>query len=165
MVRFTRSGGEANAVAIRIARAASGRDKVAVCGYHGWQDWYIGTTTRNGGVPENISNLSIKINGFALEELERSFDENHGKIACLILEPMINTEPNISFLQRAKELNVYCKKTSVSISALALHFVYENPLIYKMVLGASNFSELKQSLDWLDDKALISTYQIPDFTI
>ena len=71
----------------------------------------------------------------------------------------------VKIIQRAKELNVYCKKTSVSISALALHFVYENPLIYKMVLGASNFSELKQSLEWLDDKVLISTNQIPDFTI
>ena len=41
MVRFARSGGEANAIAIRIARAASGRDKVAICGYHGWHDWYL----------------------------------------------------------------------------------------------------------------------------
>ena len=41
MVRFTRSGGEANAVAVRIARAASGRDGIAVCGYHGWHDWYL----------------------------------------------------------------------------------------------------------------------------
>ena len=83
------------------------------------------------------------------------------------LETYIKEQPSwipTRDLQRAKELNAYCKKTSVSISALALHFVYENPLIYKMVLGASNFSELKQSLDWLDDKALISTNQIPDFT-
>ena len=84
------------------------------------------------------------------------------------LETYIKEQPSwipARDLQRAKDLNAYCKKTSVSISALALHFVYENPLIYKMVLGASNFSELKQSLDWLDDKALISTNQIPDFTI
>ena len=84
------------------------------------------------------------------------------------LETYIKEQPSwipARDLQRAKELNAYCKKTSVSISALALHFVYENPLIYKMVLGASNFSELMQSLDWLDDKALISTNQIPDFTI
>ena len=84
------------------------------------------------------------------------------------LETYIKEQPSwipARDLQRAKELNVYCKKTSVSISALALQFVDENPLIYKMVLGASNFSELKQSLDWLDDKALISTNQIPDFTI
>ena len=84
------------------------------------------------------------------------------------LETYIKEQPSwipARDLQRAKELNAYCKKTSVSFSALALHFVYENPLIYKIVLGASNFSELKQSLDWLDDKAFISTNQIPDFTI
>ena len=43
MARFARSGGEANAIAVRIARAASGRDKVAICGYHGWHDWYLST--------------------------------------------------------------------------------------------------------------------------
>jgi len=84
------------------------------------------------------------------------------------LETYIKEQPSwipASDLQRAKELNAYCKKTSVSISAMALHFVYDNPLISKMVLGASNFSELKQSLEWLNDKALISTNHIPDFTI
>ena len=50
MVRLTRTGGEANAVAIRIARSYLGKDNVAVCGYHGWQDWYIGSTTKNLGV-------------------------------------------------------------------------------------------------------------------
>ena len=44
MVRFARSGGEANAIAIRIARAAAGKDNVAICGYHGWHDWYYQPT-------------------------------------------------------------------------------------------------------------------------
>ena len=47
MVRFARSGGEANAIAIRIARAASGKDKVAVCGYHGWHDWYLAANLKS----------------------------------------------------------------------------------------------------------------------
>ena len=47
MVRFARSGGEANAIAIRIARAASGRDNVAICGYHGWHDWYLSANLGN----------------------------------------------------------------------------------------------------------------------
>ena len=59
-------------------------------------------------------------------------------------------------LQKAIALNEYCKKTSVSISSLALHFIYNNPLIDKIVLGASNLNELKQSLNWLDDNTLIS---------
>ena len=68
MVRFARSGGEANSIAIRIARAASGRDKVAICGYHGWHDWYLSANHNEGdelsghllpglspkGVPRNL---------------------------------------------------------------------------------------------------------------
>ena len=67
MVRFTRSGGEANAVAIRIARAASKNDNVAICGYHGWHDWYLAANLKKdelgshlipglepNGVPENL---------------------------------------------------------------------------------------------------------------
>ena len=60
MVRFARTGGEANAIAIRIARAASGRDKVAFCGYHGWHDWYLAA---NLGVEENLA-------GHLLSDLE-----------------------------------------------------------------------------------------------
>ena len=53
MVKFARTGGEANAMAIRIARAASGKDKVAICGYHGWHDWYLATNLSD---TENLSN-------------------------------------------------------------------------------------------------------------
>ena len=84
------------------------------------------------------------------------------------LETYIKEHPSWipqTHIQRAIELNEYCKKTTVSISALALHFVYDNPLIYKMVLGASNFSELKQSLDWLDDKTFISANHTLNFTV
>ncbi|MGI9138092.1 MAG: aldo/keto reductase [Sediminibacterium sp.] len=58
-------------------------------------------------------------------------------------------------IHRAMELNAYCKKTSVSISSLALRYVYNNPIISKIVLGASNLNELKQSLDWLNDPSTI----------
>ena len=68
-------------------------------------------------------------------------------------------------IQRAKELNAYCKKTSVSISSLALHYIYNNPIINKMVLGASNLSELKQSLDWLDDPTIILSNHAFNFTV
>ncbi len=84
------------------------------------------------------------------------------------LETYIKEHPSWipeSHIQRAIQLNEYCIKTAVSISALALHFVYNHPLIYKMVLGASNFSELKQSLDWLDDKTLISDNHTLNFTV
>ncbi len=84
------------------------------------------------------------------------------------LETYIKEQPSwipARDIQRAKELNAYCKKTSVSISSLALHFVYENPHIYKMVLGASNFSELKQSLESLDDKSMLLLNHDYSFTV
>src|SRR5690606_20215079 len=51
-VRFGKNGSDATAGAVRVARAFTGRGRVAVCGYHGWQDWYIGSTARNLGVPK-----------------------------------------------------------------------------------------------------------------
>ena len=84
------------------------------------------------------------------------------------LETYIKEQPSwipVRDIQRAKELNAYCKKTSVSISSLALHYVFNNPTINKMVLGASNLSELKQSLDWLDDKSMILSNHDYIFTV
>ena len=108
-VRFAKNGSDVTAAAVRLSRYHTGKTKVICNGYHGWQDWYIGTTTRNGGVPESISSETIKIDGTSIEQLEKAFAINHGDVACLILEPMINDEPDISFLKNAKEL---CKKNS-----------------------------------------------------
>ena len=84
MARLARSGGEANAIAIRIARAASGRDKVAVCGYHGWHDWYLSSNLGNNkaldnhllagletkGVPRNLQNTVFPFHYNRFDELE-----------------------------------------------------------------------------------------------
>ena len=58
MVRFGKNGSDATSGCIRVARAATGRDRVAVCGYHGWQEWYIGATSRNKGIPKAVSALT-----------------------------------------------------------------------------------------------------------
>ena len=58
MVRFVKNGSDATAAAIRVARAFTGREHVACCGYHGWQDWYIGSTTRSAGVPQAVRALT-----------------------------------------------------------------------------------------------------------
>ena len=58
MVRFGKNGSDATSGAVRAARAYTGRDRIACCGYHGWQDWYIGSTTRNAGVPEAVRQLT-----------------------------------------------------------------------------------------------------------
>ena len=59
MVRFGKNGSDATSGAVRAARAFTGRDRIACCGYHGWQDWYIGSTTRNAGVPKAVRESSL----------------------------------------------------------------------------------------------------------
>lgn len=116
MVRLARSGGEANAIAIRIARAASGRDKVAICGYHGWHDWYLAANLGDEqnldghllpglepkGVPQNLrgSVLPFRYNNFSeLEELVRNHD-----IGVIKMEVSRNIGPEDGFLEKIRAL-------------------------------------------------------------
>ena len=103
-VRFGKNGSDATAGAIRLARAFTNRDHVAVCGYHGWQDWYIGTTARNSGVPKATSDLSHVWTYNDISSLARLFQEYPDKIAAVILEPMNVTEPQPGFLEEVKAL-------------------------------------------------------------
>ena len=104
MVRFAKNGSDATTGAIRLARAVTGREHVAVCGYHGWQDWYIGTTTRNRGVPEATTQLSHTFSYNNIDSLTKLFESYPGQIAAVILEPMSATYPEPGFLQAVKEL-------------------------------------------------------------
>lgn len=116
MVRFARSGGEANAMAIRIARAASGKDKVAICGYHGWHDWYLSANHNQGdglsghllpgldamGVPKNLEGTVFPFHYNNLEELTRIVDEND--IGVIKMEVVRNFGPEDNFLQKVRDL-------------------------------------------------------------
>jgi glutamate-1-semialdehyde 2,1-aminomutase len=116
MVRFARSGGEANAIAIRIARAASGRDQVAICGYHGWHDWYLSTNHNEGdglsghllpglepaGVPKNLKNTVHPFHYNNFEELKQIV-ENHS-IGVIKMEVVRNFGPEDNFLQKVRYL-------------------------------------------------------------
>lgn len=103
-VRFGKNGSDATAGAIRIARAYTNRDHVAVCGYHGWQDWYIGTTARNRGVPQVTRGLSHTWTYNDISSLAKLFQEYPDQIAAVILEPMNVTEPLPGFLEEVKAL-------------------------------------------------------------
>lgn len=104
MVRFGKNGSDATAGAIRVARAYTKRDHVAVCGYHGWQDWYIGSTARNLGVPQATRDLTHTWMYNDIESLRKLFKEHPGGIAAVIMEPMNVFSPKPGFLESVKEL-------------------------------------------------------------
>ena len=101
-VRFAKNGTDATSAAIRIARAYTGKEHIAVCGYHGWQDWYIGSTTRDLGVPQSVKELTHKFEYNNIESLEKIFQER--ELACVIMEPMNVEYPKDGFLKGVKEL-------------------------------------------------------------
>ena len=104
MVRFGKNGTDATSAAIRIARAYTGRDHVAVCGYHGWQDWYIGSTTRDKGVPKAVSELTHKFLYNDIESLRSILQAHPGEVAAVIMEPMNTQWPEPGFLEEVRKV-------------------------------------------------------------
>ena len=104
MVRFGKNGSDVTTGAIRLARAVTGREHVAVCGYHGWHDWYIGSTTRNLGVPKGTQKLTHQFIYNDIESLESIFKKYKNKVAAVIMEPMNYIEPQAGFLESVKKL-------------------------------------------------------------
>ncbi len=104
MVRFGKNGSDATAGAVRLARAYTGRDLIACCGYHGWQDWYIGATTFNGGVPKAVRQLTTTFEYNNIDTLKRLIDRNRRKVAAVILEPIGVVKPKGEFLQQVRDL-------------------------------------------------------------
>jgi glutamate-1-semialdehyde 2,1-aminomutase len=116
MARLARTGGEANAVAIRIARAASGKDKVAVCGYHGWHDWYLSANLGDdenlaghllpglepNGVPQNLRGTVFPFNYNKYDELEALV--NAHDIGVIKMEVVRNKGPEDNFLHKVRKL-------------------------------------------------------------
>ena len=104
MVRFGKNGSDATSAAMRLARAYTGQDHILVCGYHGWQDWFIGSTTRNKGVPDAVSALTHKFEFNNIHSLRKLFEELGSKVAAVIMEPMNAVFPDPGFLESIKEL-------------------------------------------------------------
>ena len=122
MARFARSGGEANAIAIRIARAATGRDTVAVCGYHGWHDWYLATNLQNqsglqehllpglepNGVPKGLTGSVQPFSFNHLEQLETIVSNND--LAAVKMEVQRSVPPDEGFLEAVRAL---CSRSGI----------------------------------------------------
>ena len=122
MVRFARSGAEANTIAIRIARAASGKNNVAFCGYHGWHDWYLASNLSNKtnlnshllndlnikGVNTNLKQTSFPFEFNNIKQLENLISEK--KIGTIIMEVHRTFIPNIEYLKKIRSL---CDKKNI----------------------------------------------------
>jgi glutamate-1-semialdehyde 2,1-aminomutase len=106
-IKFTKDGSTANTAAVKLARAYTGRDLVAFCGDHpffSYDDWFIGKTPMNAGIPRSVSDLSLTFRYNDLESVRRLFDEHPGQIACLILEPARDVDPSDGFLHKILDL-------------------------------------------------------------
>ncbi len=117
-VRYARAGGEAMSIAIRLARAATRRDVVAFCGYHGWSDWYLAanlgeTTALNGhllpgldpaGVPAGLRGTTLPFRYNQIAELEAIVASHRGQLAAIVMEPMRHDPPREGFLERVRAL-------------------------------------------------------------
>lgn len=104
MVRFGKNGSDATSAAIRLARAHTGRERVMCCGYHGWHDWYIGSTSRHLGVPDAVRDLTVSAPFNDVNVVEDRFRAHPGEFAALILEPASVALPDDGYLTALKDL-------------------------------------------------------------
>lgn len=98
-VRFAKSGSDAVSAAVRAARALTERDLVLAGGYHGWHDWYIGSTSRDAGVPKSTRDLTLPFRFDDLDHLDHLLDQHGSEVAAVVLEPSGATVPEPGYLQ------------------------------------------------------------------
>ncbi len=103
-VRFGKNGSDATSAAVRLARAQTSRERVAVCGYHGWHDWYIGSTSRNRGVPAAVSALTHSFPYNDLSALATLLESAPDEYAAIVLEPMAEALPSDGYLEGVRAL-------------------------------------------------------------
>ena len=103
-VRFGKNGSDVTSGAVRAARALTGRDRIACCGYHGWQDWFIGSTTRNAGVPKAVRELTHPFVYNDLASLQTLLQQHPGEFAAVIMEPVNFWPPAAGYLEGVKAL-------------------------------------------------------------
>ena len=118
MVRFAKTGGEVNSIAIRVARAFSNKDVVAFCGYHGWPDWYLAANLSNeksldgqllpglqpAGVPRALKGTALPFHYGNDEELQQIISENPNKIGVIMMEIARYSEPDIDFVKKVQDI-------------------------------------------------------------
>ncbi len=112
MVKFAKNGSDCTTAAIKLARAVTGKSKIAICGDHPFfsiDDWFIGATKVNAGIPQSTKDLTLKFKFNDIKSVERLFNKNEGEIACIIMEPEKYEPLDLEFASALQEL---CKKNN-----------------------------------------------------
>ncbi len=104
MVRFGKNGTDATSAIVRLARAVTNRERIAVCGYHGWQDWYIGATSRHFGVPQAVRELTHLFPYGDVAALDDMMEKYPGEFALVIMEPANSIEPPAGYLESVRDV-------------------------------------------------------------
>jgi glutamate-1-semialdehyde 2,1-aminomutase len=107
MVKFGKNGSDATSGAVRLSRAYTGRDLVAVCADHPFfsiDDWFIGSTAMKAGIPEAIQRLTIKFHYNDIDSVKAIFEQHPGQISCLIMEPATVVDPVDNYLHDVRDL-------------------------------------------------------------
>ena len=187
MARFTRSGGEAMMVSVRIARAATGKDIVLFCGYHGWHDWYIAANLSSdsaldgqllpglkpAGVPRHLKDTSFPFNFNNKSEFQNLMSQYKDKIAAVVMEPIRNIEPEEGFWEciqtetRKSEIPLILDEITAGwrLNLGGAHLLYSiEPDISVFAKGISNGYPMaaiigkKKYMDAAQDSFISSTY-------
>ncbi len=161
MARYARGGGEAMALAVRIARAKTGKDKIAFCGYHGWHDWYLaanlGEKDRLGGhllpglepagVPQCLKDTALAFHYNKIEQLKEIATKHGNEIAAIVMEPIRNYQPLPGFLEEVRQIADSMKAALIfdevssgwRLNSGGAHLLYGvNPDIAVFAKGMSN---------------------------
>ena len=147
MARFARGGGEALAMAVRIARTSTGRDRVAFCGYHGWHDWYLAANLASdraldghlipglkpAGVPRGLEGTALPFHYNQLDELQAIVESHPGELAAIVMEPIRFNDPEAGFLEGVRRIAdetgavlIFDEVTlGFRINSGGIHLVYE----------------------------------------
>lgn len=100
-VRYSKTGCDVTSAAVRLARAFTGRSEIVCCGYHGWHDWYIGTTDRGMGIPGSTREMTFT---FDYNDIDSLLEAISSDTAAVIMEPMVFDLPENDFLQRVRDV-------------------------------------------------------------
>ena len=140
-VRFGKNGADVTTAAVRIARAVTGRDHIAYCGYHGWHDWYIGNTDLNSGIPKFNQRLAHSFKYNDLDSLEKIFKKYPDKVACVIMEPLTILEPTCYGAKNCKKkaCETFCQMNFLSEVKKMTHH-YGSLLIFDEIITGFRFS-------------------------